>query len=327
MINSLTKRYNRLQIFFIKNLTWLLFTASLGVYSLTLAQEKKMEYNKLTPEEERVIINKGTERPFTGKYNDYKEKGTYICKRCNAPLYKSDDKFDSHCGWPSFDDEIQGAVKRIPDPDGMRIEILCNNCGAHLGHVFEGEEHTPKNVRHCVNSISLNFVPAQSVKNEVKTQKAFFAGGCFWGTEHFLQKAAGVIDTKAGYMGGHKKNPTYKEVCSGNTGHIETVEVIFDPNKTSFEKLAKLFFEIHDPTQVNRQGPDIGEQYKSVVFYVDDQQKQTTEKLIKILKGKGLKVATELTKADTFWEAEVYHQDYYDKKGGQPYCHSYVKRF
>ncbi len=283
-----------------------------------------MEYNKLTPEEERVIIHKGTELPFSGKYDNFKEKGTYICKRCNAPLYRSGDKFDSHCGWPSFDDEIPGAVKRVPDPDGMRAEIICNNCGAHLGHVFEGEEFTKKNVRHCVNSISLNFIPA---KTEVKTQKAYFAGGCFWGVEYFFQKEKGVISTKVGYMGGHKKNPTYKEVCNGNTGHIETAEVTFDPSQTSYEKLARLFFEIHDPTQVNRQGPDIGEQYKSVIFYLDDQQKQVADNLIKILKGKGLKVATELTKASTFWEAEDYHQDYYDKKNGQPYCHSYTKRF
>lgn len=288
------------------------------------AQEKDMEYKQLTPEEERVIIHKGTEAPFSGKYYNHKEKGTYVCKKCNAPLYKSGDKFDSHCGWPSFDDEIAGAVKHKPDADGVRTEILCNNCGAHLGHVFIGEDFTNKNIRHCVNSISLDFIPSM---NDIKTQSAYFAGGCFWGMEYFFQKAKGVISTRVGYIGGQKQNPTYNEVCSASTGHAEAVEVVFNPAEISYEELTRLFFEIHDPTQINRQGADIGEQYRSSVFYVNEDQKGIAEKLINIMENKGYDIATELNKAGKFWEAEDYHQNYYLKNGQQPYCHAYKKKF
>jgi peptide methionine sulfoxide reductase msrA/msrB len=287
--------------------------------------QEKLFYNDLTKQESYVINNKGTEAPFTGKYNNSKEKGTYICKKCGAALYFSSFRFESECGWPSFDDEIKGAVNRFPDPDGMRTEIECASCGAHLGHVFTGERLTSKNVRHCVNSASLDFVPAQLETGRYGT--AIFAGGCFWGVEYFLQKAPGVVSVTSGYTGGHVKNPSYKEVCTGNTGHAEAVKIVYDPGKTSYEKLLKLFLEIHDPTQVGRQGPDIGDQYRSEIFYLNEDQKKIAEKDIKILKDKGLKIITTVTQASEFYPAEGYHQDYYFKNGKTPYCHAYTKRF
>ncbi|MDK1031540.1 MAG: methionine-R-sulfoxide reductase, partial [Planctomycetia bacterium] len=144
---------------------------------------------KLTPEEEMVIVHKGTEPAFSGKFNKHRDAGVYTCRRCGAGLFSSADKFDSGTGWPSFDDAIPGAVERRPDADATRTEIVCAACGAHLGHVFEGEGMTARNTRHCVNSISLDFVPAA----ENKTQRAIFASGCFWGTEYFLRRAKGGI--------------------------------------------------------------------------------------------------------------------------------------
>jgi len=286
-------------------------------------QQENMKYNNLTPEEESVIINKGTERPYTGEYLNNKQDGTYVCKRCNAPLYKSSDKFDSQCGWPSFDDEIPGAVKRIPDADGLRTEIVCANCGAHLGHVFTGEGFTPKNTRHCVNSISMKFIPA----TEKNIRKAYFASGCFWGTEYYFMKAKGVKHTTVGFMGGNIDNPTYEQVSGKKTGHLELTEVDYDPTQTTYDDLVKLFFETHDFTQTNGQGPDIGPQYLSCIFYSTPEEKQIAEKYIRILEDKGYKVATMLRPATTFWKAEDYHQQYYEHKGAQPYCHSYKKIF
>jgi peptide methionine sulfoxide reductase msrA/msrB len=290
-----------------------------------LISQEKPGYNDLTKAEANVILKKGTERPFTGKFENFNGKGTYVCKQCGAALYYSDSKFDAKCGWPSFDDAIPGAVIRQPDIDGLRTEILCANCGAHLGHVFTGEGFTPKDTRYCVNSISMDFVPAHVEAGRYGT--AIFAGGCFWGVEYFMQKEPGVISVTSGYTGGWVKNPTYQEVCTGKTGHAEAVKIIYDPNKTSYEKLLRLFLDIHDPTQADGQGPDIGNQYRSEIFYMNDSQKAVAEKDLKILQDKGYKTVTAVTKASEFYTAEDYHQDYYFKNGKLPYCHHFTQRF
>ncbi|RXJ99459.1 methionine sulfoxide reductase [Arcobacter sp. CECT 8986] len=284
-----------------------------------------MQYNKLSPEEEYVIEQKGTERPFSGRYNDFYEEGIYRCKKCNTALYKSDSKFSSGCGWPSFDDEIKGAVKRVPDKDGRRMEIVCANCKGHLGHVFEGEGFTSKNTRHCVNSISLTFdSKSKCCKNH---SIAYFAAGCFWGVEYYFSKLSGVYSIVSGYMGGDIPNPSYEMVCSGMTGHLEAVKVEFDSCEITYEDLVKYFFEIHNFTQENGQGPDIGSQYLSAIFYTSLKQKETAMKVLDQLSEKGYKVATTLYDAKEFYSAEDYHQDYYLKTGKVPYCHSHRKIF
>jgi len=317
----------------------------LYIDEIAFYRERSM-FKQLTPEEERVIVHKGTEAPFKGKYDKHFEKGVYTCKRCGSELFESASKFRSDCGWPSFDEQIPGRVKWQPDADGMRTEIICNNCGAHLGHVFRGEGYTEKNTRYCVNSISMDFIPAEqrvqkaddggrktaagaatdppsASPNPQSPGRALFASGCFWGTEYYLQRAAGVISTTVGFSGGHVENPTYKQVCTGRTGHAETVEVLYDPAKTSYEQLARLFFETHDFTQWNRQGPDIGPQYRSAIFYLNDEQKQIAERLVRQLRQMGYDVKTEITPAGKFWVAEDYHQDYYNTTGKTPYCHVY----
>lgn len=282
-----------------------------------------MKYNPLSPEEENIIVYKGTEKPYMGEYVNNKASGTYICKRCEAPLYKSIHKFDSYCGWPSFDDQINGAIKSVIDADGIRQEIICANCAAHLGHIFTGEGFTAKNIRHCVNSISMKFIPS----TDKNIKKSYFASGCFWGTEFYFMRAEGVKYTAVGFMGGYKEKPTYKEVCEENTGHLETTEVEYNTEETTYENLVKLFFETHDFTQKDGQGPDIGAQYLSCIFYSDENEKQIAEKYISILRNRGFDISTMLKPTSEFWKADNYHQQYYNTKGDKPYCHRYKQIF
>ncbi len=271
--------------------------------------------NQLTPEEKDVIIDKGTERPFSGKYNEHFEEGIYVCRQCGAALYESSSKFKSTCGWPSFDDEVKGAIKRIPDPDGMRTEIQCSKCGGHLGHVFEGEHLTDKNIRHCVNSISMEFIPKDKLGSIV------LGGGCFWCTEATLSMLPGMLFVMPGYAGGTTPDPTYKQVCSGETGHAEVVKLVYDKKKLTLGKILEAFFKVHDPTTPNRQGNDVGSQYRSIILYSDDEQRDFSENFIRELQDQFDKpIVTEVKKLGRFYDAEDYHKDYYKNNPNQPYC-------
>ena len=303
----------------------------------------------LTEFERFILQHKGTERPFSGEYWNHSEPGNYHCRQCGTLLYRSEDKFASSCGWPSFDDTVPGAVKQLPDADGMRTEIVCSACGGHLGHVFTGEGLTPKDTRFCVNSASLTFTPAgqkmaaagaavpplagtaeapgAGPTPKPTEETAYFAGGCFWGVESLFAAHTGVLSATSGYMGGTLPNPTYEDVSTGKTGHAETVAVVFDPARVSYEDLARLFFTIHDPTQKDRQGWDVGTQYRSALFYTNEEQRRTAEKLMEVLTRKGYVLTTELQPAGEFYPAEEYHQDFFTKHPDRAFCHAPVNRF
>ncbi len=278
----------------------------------------------LTPFAKGIICDKKTELPYSGSYSEFSQPGSYLCRRCGLALFRSSQQFNAGCGWPSFDDDIVQAVKQLSDKDGKRTEILCERCEGHLGHVFIGEHFTAKNCRHCVNSASLDFVPNTEV---IDTEEAMMAGGCFWGVDHFLKLLPGVLKVEVGYIGGTVNNPSYEQVCSGTTGHYEAVRVVYEPSKINYYELVKRFFEIHDPTQRSGQGPDLGPQYQSAIFYYNNEQKVVSQALIQTLIERGYKVATKLLAIQTFWPAELYHQNYYQKHTRLPYCHRPENRF
>lgn len=278
----------------------------------------------LTPNQQHILIDKGTEHAFTGLYIKTVKQGSYLCRQCGKVLFRADNQFTGTCGWPSFDDALQGTVKELPDADGRRTEIVCARCDGHLGHVFRGEGYTDKNTRHCVNSVSIEFVEDETV---VDTEEAIVAAGCFWGVEHWFQQLDGVLITEVGYTGGELAEPSYEAVCRKDTGHLEALRVVYDTAKLSYTDIIKYFFEIHDFTQTDGQGPDLGPQYLSAIFYYNAEQKQQAAAIIDQLKAMDYEVATQLYPVSTFWPAEDYHQAYYANNNKTPYCHSYRKIF
>lgn len=270
------------------------------------------------------MCHQATEPPFSGAYQTTAASGTYLCRRCGLALFRADSQFTSSCGWPSFDANISTAIEEVPDMDGQRTEIICMRCKAHLGHVFTGEQFTPNNKRHCVNALSLDFVTDKTV---IDSEELLVAGGCFWGVEHYLRQMPGVLYTEVGYMGGNVDYPTYNDICTGTTGHYEALRLIFDTQKTTYSTLIRRFFEIHDPTQANGQGPDVGHQYQSAVFCYNQQQTLEVNQIIQALEENHYHVKTHVLPVKTFWQAEEYHQQYYAKQNKEPYCHQPVRRF
>lgn len=296
--------------------------------SMNSIEKTAEEWKKiLSPEEYYVLREKGTERPFTGKFLLHQEKGFYTCRGCGNKLFKSDSKFESHCGWPSFDKEItKGTIIETQDVShGMvRTEITCGKCGGHLGHVFN-DGPTETGLRYCVNSLSLSFEKEEKMNN---LETITLAGGCFWCIEAVFNSLEGVESVESGYAGGNTDNPTYKEVCEGNTNHAEVVHIKYTPSKISLEEILKVFFTVHDPTQLNRQGGDIGTQYRSAIFYKNDQEKMAAKSIIDALNQSGAfsaPIVTTLESFTKFYKAEEYHQGYFKNNPNQPYCAAVVR--
>ncbi len=288
------------------------------------------EWKKILPPDLYAVAREAdTERAFTGTMWKSETKGTYYCATCGNKLFRSDQKFVSSCGWPSFfEQENKNSIWFKPDNSyGMqRTEALCGRCDSHLGHLFDdGPEPTGK--RYCMNAISLDFVPDAIATNSGNSETIVLGGGCFWCVEAVYENLDGVKSVYSGYAGGTVENPSYEEVCTGKTRAAEVVEITYDKTKTNLDEIFKVFFTVHDPTTLNRQGADVGTQYRSVIFYKNENEKKVAQDLIKDLNKEVFdnKIVTTLEPLKKFYKAEEYHQGYYENNKNKPYCQMVIQ--